>query len=153
MVNSERNSLAHQNNDIKRVLAQYSIDAQVDAINLSSPSSSEELSSLDTAALNVRFDEDIGQTRLFLDFLDGSDMQWTSASSSNNSQPRRPVRHAPVAGDSWAALDFILAVEWPCREHIRHHIHNPNVKVPEACVVGKWSVLMGKTLLCALDIR
>lgn len=26
---------------------------------------------------------------------------------------------------SWEALDFILALEWPCREHVHHHAINP----------------------------
>ncbi|OTA22609.1 hypothetical protein BTJ68_14675 [Hortaea werneckii EXF-2000] len=27
--------------------------------------------------------------------------------------------------ESWKALDFILALEWPCRNHIHHHAINP----------------------------
>lgn len=58
--------------------------------------------------------------------------------SADERRQKRPARHAPVTGNSGAALDFILALEWPCREHIKHHAINPDVKVPEACAVGKF---------------
>ena len=58
--------------------------------------------------------------------------------SADERSPKRPARHPPVAGDSVAALDFILALEWPCQEHIKHHAINPEAKVPEACAVGKF---------------
>ena len=140
LVHSEKNTLAHQNNAIRELLASQSLDVQLDSVNLSSSSQpSEELSQLGALAVDIRFDPDLGQDRTFLDFPDFSDMVWTSdETSTDEGQPKRPARHAPVAGDSWAALDFVLALEWPCREHIKHHAINPEAKVPEACAIGQF---------------
>ena len=139
LINSEKNTLAHQNNAIKEFLASQSLDVQLDSITLSSSSHpSDELSQLGGAIVDIRFDPDLGEERTFLDLPDISDMIWSSDDTSTGGQPKRPARHTPVTGDSWAALDFILALEWPCREHIKHHGINPNAKVPEACSVGKF---------------
>ena len=146
VVNSEKNALAHQNNAMRDLLASHSLDSHLESFNLSSSSQpSDELSLLGGAGIDIRFDEDIGQERVFIDWPD--DMAWTSdetsasASASAEEQPQQPLRqqrHGPVAGDSWAALDFILALEWPCKDHIKHHAINPNAKTPEACSVGKF---------------
>lgn len=53
-------------------------------------------------------------------------------------QVLRTLRDKPVKGDSWAALDFILALEWPCRDHIHHPSINPNAQVPKACDIGQF---------------
>ena len=139
-MNSEKNVLAHQNSAIREFLASQSLDVQLDSIDLSSSSQlSDELSQLGGAMLDIRFDQDMGHERVFLDFPDMSDIAWTSdETTTEERQPQRPAHHAPVAGDSWAALDFILALEWPCREHVAHHAINPAAKVPEACDVGKF---------------
>jgi hypothetical protein len=144
LVNNEKNALAHQNNAMRELLASHSLDSHLEVFNLSSSSQpSDELSLLGAAAVDIRFDEEIGQERVFIDWPD--DMAWTSdetsASASAEEQPQQPLRaqrHAPVTGDSWAALDFILALEWPCKDHIKHHAINPNAKTPEACTVGKF---------------
>lgn len=137
LVNSEKNTLAHQNNAIKQFLASQSLDFQLDSINLSSSSqSSDELSQLGGAVVDIRYDPEIGHERTFLDFPEMSDMVWPADDTSTEGQPKRPARHTPVAGDSWAALDFILALEWPCREHIKHHGLNPEAEAPEACSLG-----------------
>ena len=124
---------------MKDLLASHSLDSHFDSFSLSSSSQpSNALSLLGGAAIDIRFDEQIGQERVFLDWPD--DMAWTSdeTSTEEHPQPTRPQRHAPVTGDSWAALDFILALEWPCKDHIKHHSINPNAKIPEACDVGKF---------------
>ena len=131
--------MAHQNQAMKDLLASHSLDSHFDSFSLSSSSQpSHELSLLGGAAIDIRFDEQIGQERVFLDWPD--DMAWTSDETSTEEQPQpiRSQRHAPVAGDSWAALDFILALEWPCKDHIKHHSINPGAKIPEACDVGKF---------------
>jgi hypothetical protein len=86
-------------------------------------------------------------------------MTWTSSDTSQTGDMlgQRPLkRETPVAGDSWAALDvsviavamcrsakrfltfaqFILALEWPCRDHIKHAGINPVANVPNACNAG-----------------
>ena len=137
LINSDKNTLAHQNNAMRELLASKSLDTYLESMDLSSSSQpSDDLSLLGGAAVDIRWDEEIGQQRVFLDWPD--DMLWTSDETSTESQPQRPQRHAPVTGDSWAALDFILALEWPCQEHIKHGHINPNAKVPEACSVGKF---------------
>lgn len=138
LVHAEKNSLAHQNNAIREFLMSQSLDIQLDSIDLSSSSQpSDDLSQLGSGMIDVRMDPDVGHERTFIDFSDIPDMLWTSSETSTESnQPTKPERHEPVGGDSWAALDFILALEWPCREHIAHHAINPEAKVPEACAVG-----------------
>jgi hypothetical protein len=138
LVNTERNSLAHQNNAMKELLSSHSLDSHFESFSLSTSSQpSDELSQLGGAAIDIRFDEDIGHERVFIDWPD--DMNWTSDETvSIEGQPQRPALHAPVTGDSWAALDFILALEWPCQTHIKHQSINPNAKTPEACSVGKF---------------
>ncbi|KAK5147156.1 hypothetical protein LTR32_001352 [Rachicladosporium monterosium] len=138
IVNSDKNTLAHQNEEIRAVLAAHSIDAQLEVTNLAP--SPEGLSMLGDAEIDIRYDPAIGHERIFMDFDDMPDIAWTSSDTSRAGdipdQPKRPARDTPVQGDSWAALDFILALEWPCREHVAHHAINPNAIVPKACDVG-----------------
>ncbi|TKA83633.1 hypothetical protein B0A55_00476 [Friedmanniomyces simplex] len=138
IISSDKNSLAHQNEGIRALLASHSIDTQLDVMNLTS--SSEDLSDLGSAGIGIRYDSDIGHERVFMDFDDMPDVAWTSSDASGADdipdQRRRPARDTPVKGDSWAALDFILALEWPCRDHVKHHAINPDVDVPKACDVG-----------------
>ena len=137
LINSEKNTLAHQNSAMRDFLMKQSLEVQLDNVNLSSSSQpSDDLSQLGGAIVDIRFDPEIGHERTFLDFVDMSDMIWTSDETSSEGQPRKPTRHAPVTGNSSAALDFILALEWPCQAHIKHHAVNPDVKIPEACAVG-----------------
>lgn len=141
VVNSEKNALAHQNNAIRGFLASQSLDLRLDSVSLDSPfPETEELSELGGAAVDIRMDPDLEHERVFLDFPDTVDTTWTSSEEtwSEEARAKQSDRHAPVSGDSWAALDFILALEWPCREHIYHHEINPNANVPEACAVGKF---------------
>ncbi|KAK0905441.1 hypothetical protein LTR91_023428 [Friedmanniomyces endolithicus] len=138
IVNSDKNTLAHQNEEIRAVLAAHSIDAQLGVTNLAP--SPEGLSMLGDAEIDIRYDPAIGHERIFMDFDDMPDIAWTSSDTSRAGdipdQPKRPARDTPVQGDSWAALDFILALEWPSREHVAHHAINPNAIVPKACDVG-----------------
>ncbi|KAK1087552.1 hypothetical protein LTR33_000995 [Friedmanniomyces endolithicus] len=138
IVNSDKNTLAHQNEEIRAVLAAHSIDAQLGVTNLAP--SPEGLSMLGDAEIDIRYDPAIGHERIFMDFDDMPDIAWTSSDTPRAGdipdQPKRPARDTPVQGDSWAALDFILALEWPSREHVAHHAINPNAIVPKACDVG-----------------
>lgn len=144
IINSERNALAHENEKIKALLTQHSIDAGLKSFSFSGPSSTDDLSMLGSAAIDIRYDSEIGQERVFMDlddmdFDDMIDFSWTSDDShQNEEQTKQRARHPPVKGDSWAALDFILALEWPCRDHIRHYGINPEAKIPKACDIGQF---------------
>lgn len=133
LVNSEKNNLAHQNEAIKAFLATQSPDVQPESVNLGSPPApTEDLSSLGGAWIDIRFDPEVGHERTFID-VDLPDVTCPSGNVVRSRQPsRRPTRQGPVQGDSWAALDFILALEWPCQGHIKHAI-NPDAFVPIAC--------------------
>lgn len=141
MINTEKTVLMHQNQAIKEFLASQSLDVQLESMDLSTSSVlNEDLPLLCNASVDIRFDPEIGQERTFLDFdEDMLDSIWTSTDASlSEEQPptQRPARHAPVKGDSWAALDFILALEWPCQAHVHHHGINPQAATPKACEVG-----------------
>lgn len=128
MVNSEKNALAHQNAAIKEYLAKQSIDTRMDAMGLESTPAPDNLSQLGGAAIDLRMDPDIGKERWFLDV---PELTWSSSEVSSVDSPPKPLPRTPVAGDSWAALDFIMALEWPCRLHVHHPGISPNVTVPE----------------------
>ncbi|KAK5693852.1 hypothetical protein LTR17_024965 [Elasticomyces elasticus] len=98
--------------------------------------SSENFSSIWSAMVEVRYDSDIGHDRVFLDFENTS---WTSWPPTNTSQSCRSVQRkrstqkSTAKGNSWAAPDFILALEWPYRDHVKHHAIDPTAEVPKAC--------------------
>ncbi|KAK3691302.1 hypothetical protein LTR37_018708 [Vermiconidia calcicola] len=135
MVNNEKNILAQQNQAMKELLASKSLDIHLNLMDLSSSSQlSDGLSHLGGAMVDIGYDPEIGQERTILDF---DDMFWSSdETSAEDRQLARRARYAPVPGNSWAALDFILALEWPCREHIKHAHINPNANVQVACAQG-----------------
>lgn len=136
VVNSEKNAMAHQNNAIRELLNKQSIDTQLDLMDLSNTPSDDDLSALGAALIDYRYDADIEQDRWFLDV---PELSWTSTDVSSAPSPHSQLRHdTPVPGDSWAALDFILAMEWPCRQHIHHLSINPDAQIPEACDIGKF---------------
>ena len=132
--------IAHQNKALKQLLVTQSVEVQIDSVDLNSPSvPSDSLSGLGSAAIDIRFDPEMDHERTFIDIDGMSDLVWTSSDTHTDDDqakqsPAPP--HTPVAGDSWAALDFILALEWPCREHIKHHSINPETQVTEACDIG-----------------
>ncbi|KXL46223.1 MAG: hypothetical protein FE78DRAFT_31082 [Acidomyces sp. 'richmondensis'] len=139
IVNNERNALAHENLKMRAILAQHSIDTGLESLHFSDPSFIDDLSMLESAAIDIRVDSDIGQERIFMDFDDVVDMlQVSDKSHQIEEQTRQQIRKSPVKGDSWAALDFILALEWPCRNHIQHHSINPEAKIPKACDLGQF---------------
>lgn len=126
-VNTEKTTLAQQNKAMREVLASQSLGAHLDSMDLSAPTTGAAGSisvAGPSAMVNKRYDDQMEQERWFLDQLGAEDMQWTSSDASGEgSEPPPP---APIAGDSWAALDFILALEHPCREHVHHHAIAPN---------------------------
>jgi head-tail adaptor len=103
MVNSERAELANQNEIMKILLSQHSIDAQLGSVSLTEPSDSgaETISMLSSHAIDIRYDEEIGAERTFLDFDEMMDLQWTSPDEeqADERQPKQRQKHAPVKGD------------------------------------------------------
>lgn len=132
---SQKNALAHQNQTMRGLLASHSVEYQLESTSLNAPA--EQLSQLGGANLDVRFDPDIGHQRTFLDLPDANEMDWSSSSNATSASqsatpPAAPakatVAHKLVKGDSWAAVEFILALEWPCQGHIPHAHINPDAK-------------------------
>ena len=133
VVHNEKNMLARQNKAIRDFLASQSIDVQLDSVNLAGANTAkDDLNTLGGATVDIRYDSDLGHDRTFLDLADfSSDMVWTSESSvGDETLSGLPVSQSPVQGNSRAALDFILALEWPCKDHISHAGINPGVEVP-----------------------
>lgn len=132
----EKNALAHQNKAMKELLASHSLDFKFDHMNLvpESGSQSDDLSMLGGASIEVREDSQIGgKERTFLDWSADDEMLWSTTESSTVSPPRKitpeqPKQTTPIKGDSWAAVDFILALEYPCQDHLPHHGINPAAK-------------------------
>lgn len=122
---------------MRDLLASQSLDTQLDSLDLTGPSQAADTQHADPF-VNLRYDEQIEQDRWFVDFLESSgDMQWTSSSTSattteqvQEDQLQFPASRTPVPGDSWAALDFILALEYPCKDHVHHPIINPDAWTP-----------------------
>ncbi|KAF2723930.1 hypothetical protein K431DRAFT_282624 [Polychaeton citri CBS 116435] len=130
VVNNEKQTIAFENTAIRQKLNAQSLDVQLQALDFSTSSSqSDSLSSMGSCALDVRFDAQMGHHRTFVEFLE----EELSRLSSPESVPYTSLRDAPKRnnpGDSWAALDFILALEWPCQDHVPHVHINPNVQPP-----------------------
>ncbi|KAK5136312.1 hypothetical protein LTR08_003685 [Meristemomyces frigidus] len=130
------NTLAHQNQAMRTFLTSQSLDVPIKSVKLSSSSApSEDLSSLGSAEIDMPFDPEIEHEHTFLDF-DMPDMTWPFLETSPTQEPyTQPAQDTPAEGDSWAALDFILALESPCREH---HGINPNARIPRVCDMGQF---------------
>nr|POE63248.1 dehydrogenase azaj [Quercus suber] len=105
VVTSEKTALERENEAIRNVLGQQPVQVhvQLDALGISKTSA--ENANLGGALLNVRHDTHIAHDRIF---LDRDAVQNISKASS------------AVSGDSLAALNFILALEWPCKDHVKH---------------------------------
>lgn len=127
-MNSEKNALEFQNQAMRDLLASQSLDAQLGAVDLSSQvPSAPDLN----GALDMRYDEQMESDRWFVDFLKPESMKWTSSETSGLESQEHSAR-TPGGGDSWAALDFILALEHPCRNHVHHPLINPKAWTPDA---------------------
>ena len=130
-VNSERNALEHENAAIRRLLQSRSVGALLDSVDLDATGpSAHGLSPLADCTIELRYDSDIGHTRTFVDRPSdpNEEIGWSSpnpASSSQGEQTRPSPARQLVCGDSVAALDFILALEWRCQSHIWHEGLHP----------------------------
>ncbi|KXT16535.1 hypothetical protein AC579_1327 [Pseudocercospora musae] len=135
-VNSEKNTLACQNQMMRELLASHFLDFRLgDSLNLTeTPAATTAPAS---ASVEVRWDSDIGHERTFMD-IDWSALEKDTPTASKfaNTEHMTPspfTQKESVIGDSWAAVDFILALEWCCQGHMVHaHIH-PDATPHKAC--------------------
>lgn len=125
VVNNERNKLQHQNRAMRELLSSRSLDYQLDNLDLTNRTLPAEpgMSRMGAAEVDVRYDPEVGHERTFLDLMD-VDFAWPSSDTTSGDEATilRDPHEPPVAGDSWAALDFILALEWPCKDHVHHPV-------------------------------
>lgn len=47
-----------------------------------------------------------------------------SVRTKTNGRPGHNTTNDQLCNDNWAALDFILALEWPCKDHHDHETFN-----------------------------
>ncbi|KAJ8603044.1 hypothetical protein MRB53_042274 [Persea americana] len=156
LVNSQRNVLACQNQAFREYFRAQSASVSEPAFDLpqstGSPESSTALSHTGSAIVSVRFDENLGRERTFLDLSETEDYPYSSRA--NGFAPRRPQQQQPSPQQSqplppdaslqthltvpppqtshWAALDFILSLEWPCKDHHVYEEISPSFAIPTA---------------------
>lgn len=124
VTNYEKTKLQHQNRAMRELLSSRSLNYQLNTLDIGSETleTESEPSGMGAAEVDVRYDPQVGHERTFLDLMD-VDFGWSSsdgATSGEEGQILRDPHEPPVTGDSWAALDFILALEWPCKDHVHH---------------------------------
>lgn len=114
---------------MRELLASHSLDAQIGTMDLNPlPYNHEDQSRLGSLPLDVRYDAELGKERTFLDWSDSENTTVTS-DASTVTHPVSPFKDTtPSKGDAWAAVDFILALEWPCQNHMYHHHIHPQGK-------------------------
>lgn len=125
----EKNALAHQNKAMKDLLSSHSLDFKLESTHIVPETHSDQLSSLGSASIEVREDSQIGgKERTFINWPE-DEMIWSTESSTATPSHLPPdPKRSPIRGDSWAAVDFILALEYPCQDHLPHHGINPAAK-------------------------
>nr|POE51869.1 hypothetical protein CFP56_26076 [Quercus suber] len=143
---SERLAIEQQNDTIKELLGQHSLNARLDSMSFAGANiiAEEDLSDYWNrgAVLDVRYDPEISHERTFLDFQ-MQDVVQTATNTSTSETSMGPQRLensvAPVKGDTAAALDFILALEWPCSGHSTHEglrIESSTCVIPDLGMEG-----------------
>ncbi|RMZ23701.1 hypothetical protein D0859_12250 [Hortaea werneckii] len=126
VVNNEKGVLEHQNQAMKGFLASHNLDEGLanKHVNISSGSRSDPSTVRSDATVDVRYDAEFeGHERTFLDVEE----DYTDSNSGKEALKSLPSIPNSLGDstESWKALDFILALEWPCRNHIHHHAINP----------------------------
>ena len=158
--NDEKNALIRQNQAIRDFMSAQSLDAKLSLMDLAlAPPSHDAFTRQGSLAVDVRFDEDMQHERTFLDYdynldMDLDNMTWTASEGTvgtvesdrtfDSFVTERPAPHSPVKGDSYAALDFILALEWPCKDHLSHPVICPP---PTAGPPAEPDAISGHTLM------
>ena len=120
-MNHEKITLAHENQAMVKLLTTHQPYVQ-----------HEDLSLNQEATLAVRMDQQLGHERTFMDYPACT----ADSTTSIHPQSERLTQRGDVQSDNWAALDFILALEWPCQQHIFHAGINPDATTPLACQIG-----------------
>ncbi|KAI6790243.1 hypothetical protein KC363_g7486 [Hortaea werneckii] len=125
VVNSKKSVLEHQNQAMKGFLASHNLDegSANKHVDVSSESRSDPSTVRSDATVDVRYDAEVGHERTFLD-VEEDYVDSTPGREASKSPPAIP-NSLDDSTESWKALDFILALEWPCRDHIHHHAINP----------------------------
>ncbi|KAI7372729.1 hypothetical protein KC336_g20587 [Hortaea werneckii] len=125
VVNSEKSVLEHQNQAMKGFLASHHLDegSANKQFDISSASRSDPSTVRSDATVDVRYDAEVGHERTFLD-VEEDYVGSTPGREASKKLPNIP-NSLDDSTESWKALDFILALEWPCRDHIHHHAINP----------------------------
>ncbi|KAI7263326.1 hypothetical protein KC345_g9180 [Hortaea werneckii] len=125
VVTREKCILEHQNQAMKGFLAGYDLDegSANKHFDISFASKGDLPNFGSDAAIDVRFDAEFGHERTFLDL--GTDPSDFTPGNEGSQRFRNSPDSPPEDRESWEALDFILALEWPCRDHIHHHAINP----------------------------
>ncbi|RMZ09625.1 hypothetical protein D0864_01464 [Hortaea werneckii] len=125
VVDSEKCVLEHQNQAMKGFLAGHDLDegSANKHFDISFASRGDPSTIRSDATVDVRFDAEVGRERTFLDVEEDH----TNSSPGREALQMLPSRpnNRDDSTESWKALDFILALEWPCRDHIHHHAINP----------------------------
>ncbi|GAB1732829.1 hypothetical protein NU195Hw_Modified_440t1 [Hortaea werneckii] len=136
VVNSEKYVLEHQNQAMKGFLAAHNLyeGSANKHFDISSSSRQDSSNISSDATIDVRFDAEVGHERTFLDFA--TDRSGSNTGNEGSQKLRNPPNSSPDDRESWEALDFILALEWPCRNHIHHHAINP-LSVPSSAEAAK----------------
>ncbi|RMY97395.1 hypothetical protein D0862_08090 [Hortaea werneckii] len=138
VVNSEKCVLEHQNQAMKGFLAAHNLDegSANKQFHISSASQGDSSNLGNSATIDVRFDPKIvlcfssltttiqGHERTFLDFE--TDHADSAPSNEESPELRNRLQNSRDDMSSWEALDFILALEWPCRDHVHHYAINPS---------------------------
>ncbi|KAH9825521.1 basic region leucin zipper [Teratosphaeria destructans] len=139
-VSSQRAALAHENREMRDLLSRSeALPSDVRTTANGHVHDSDVYSMLGSGTVTIRYDPDIGHERVFVDKMDAAmrDAPPTSPETSGHADPPSPATATtPVEGDSWAALDFILALEHPCRSHVPHVGIAPDAHLPVACQTG-----------------
>lgn len=123
---------------MRELLASHSLQFRPEnSLNVTSDAKAAEEAAIvpRSATVDVRLDPDTGHKRTFVDWSEFESKVWTNSESLTTEQthPTPPARIQSVPGDSWAALDFILALEHVCQGHMVHPHINPNAVSCDAC--------------------
>nr|POE82748.1 hypothetical protein CFP56_68152 [Quercus suber] len=116
LVTNEKSALAHQNRAMQEILSKQPLHVRLDALGFDTPSA--ESANPGNALLAIRHDPQVTQGQIYR--LDRDEAQCISKASN------------ATTGDSLAALNFILALEWPCKDHVKHAGINPPLNSPTA---------------------
>jgi len=135
-ITSQKHELARQNHAMQELLASRSLDKKLPAVGLNaSHSVTGDVTKSGGAPVVIRFDPMVQAERVFVDVGEPSGIEALCKDQGED-----------AVFDSWLALDFVLALEWPCRHRVKHAGINPNRQTPLACgVAGVYGLALTAT--------